>query len=82
MIERLGRIRGMERLGRRAIRRSYLGFDPRCVCRVGDSDRLGVFVLSVVFLGMDLFVFLQILRAFERLVADLANMRFERCVNY
>jgi hypothetical protein len=78
MIKRLGRIRGVERLGRRAIRRPWLGFDPRCVRRVGDGDRLRVFVLDMVLLGVDLFVFLQVLRTFERLLADLTNMRLER----
>jgi hypothetical protein len=38
-------------------------------------------VLGVVFLGVDLFVFLQILRTFEGLLADLANMGLEWCVN-
>ena len=68
----------MERLGRKTIRWPCLSFDPRRICRVGDGDRLGVFVLGVVFLGVDLFMFLQILRTFERLLADLANMRLER----
>ena len=80
MTERLG-IRGVERLGRQAIRRSRLGFNPGYVCRVGHGDRLRVFVLGVMFLGVDLFVFLQVLRTFERLLADLANMRFERRVD-
>jgi len=35
-------------------------------------------VLGVVLLGVDLFVFLQILRTFERLLADLANVGLER----
>jgi len=39
-------------------------------------------VLGVVLLGVDLFVFLEILRTFERLLADLANMRFERRMDY
>jgi hypothetical protein len=38
-------------------------------------------VLGVVFLGVDLFVFLKILRTFERLLTDLANMRLERRVD-
>ena len=67
-----------KRLGRKAIRRPWLGFDPRCISWVGDGNRLGVFVLSVMFLSVDLFVFLKILRTFERLLADLANMRLER----
>lgn len=82
MTERLGRIRGVEGLGRRAARRPCFGFDPRYVCWVGDSDRLRVFVLGVMLLGVDLFVFLQILRSFERLLADLANVRFKRRMNY
>ena len=81
MIKRLGRIRGVERLGRKTIRRSRLGFDPRCVRRVSDGDRLGVFVLSVMFFSVDLFVFLQILRTFESLLADFANMRLEWCMD-
>jgi len=40
-----------------------------------------MFVLGVMFLCVDLFVFLQILRTLERLLADLANMRFERCMD-
>ena len=82
IIERLGRVRRVERLGRKAIGRSCLGFYPRCICWVGDGNRLGVLVLSVMFLGVDLFVFLKILRTFKRLVADLANMRLERRMDY
>ena len=36
---------------------------------INDGDSLGVLVLRMVFFGVDLFMFLQILRAFERLVA-------------
>jgi hypothetical protein len=71
-------IQGVERLGRRPIRRPCLGFYPCRICRVGDCDRFRVFVLGMVLLGVDLFVFLQILRTFKRLLAYLANMRFER----
>jgi hypothetical protein len=74
-------IQGVERLGRRPIRRPCLGFYPRRICRVGDCDRFRVFVLGMVLLGVDLFVFLQILRTFKRLLAYLANMRFERRVD-
>jgi len=41
-----------------------------------------MFVLSVMFLGVDLFVFLKILRTFERLLAYFANVRLERRVDY
>ena len=34
-------------------------------------------MLGMVLLGVDLFVFLQILGTFEGLLADLANMGFE-----
>lgn len=81
MIERLGRIRGVERLGRRSVRRSGLCFDPRCVRWVSDGNRLGVFMLSVMLFSVDLFVFLQILRTFEGLLADFANMGLERCMD-
>lgn len=81
MIERLGGVRGVERLGRKAVRRSCLGFDPRCVRWVSDGNRLGVFVLSVMFFSVDLFVLLQILRTFKRLLADFANVGLERCVD-
>jgi len=39
-------------------------------------------MLNVMFLGVDLFVFLKILRTFERLLAYLANMRLERRMDY
>ena len=38
-------------------------------------------MLGVVFFGVDLLVFLQILRTFERLLAYLTNVRFERRVD-
>ena len=44
---------------------------------VDDGDCLGVLVLSMVRLGVNLFVFLQVLRALEALVADLAGVGFE-----
>lgn len=43
--------------------------------RVGDGECFGVLVLSMVFLRMDLLVLLEILRALERLFADLSHMR-------
>ena len=46
---------------------------------VPESHRgLGVLVQGMMFLGMDLFMFLQILWPFERFLADRASMRFER----
>ena len=81
MIKRLGGIRRVERLGGQPIRWSRLCFDSCCVYRVGDGDRLRMLVLGVMLLSMDLFVLLQILRSFERLLADLANVRFEWCMD-
>ena len=43
----------------------------------GDSDRLGMFVLCVVFLGVNFLVLFQVLRPLERLGADLADVRLE-----
>lgn len=49
--------------------------------RVVDGNGFGVLVLSVVFLGVDLFVLLQVLRTLEGLVADFAYMWFQRDVD-
>lgn len=42
---------------------------------VGNGERFGVLVLSMVFLRVDLLVLLEILGALERLLADLYHMR-------
>ena len=51
------------------------------VRRVGDSDGFGVFVLCVVLLCMNLLVLLEVLRPLERLLANIADVWFEGCVN-
>lgn len=51
--------------------------DTRTIGRVGDGDSLGVLVLGVMLLGMDLLVLLEVLRPFEWLLADYADVRFE-----
>ena len=48
---------------------------------VGDGFRLGVLVLSMVLLGVNLFVLLEVLRPLEGLFADVADVRLERCVH-
>lgn len=42
-----------------------------------NGNCLGVLVLSMVRLGVNFFVFLQVLRALEAFVADLAGVGFE-----
>ena len=44
---------------------------------LGDSDSLGVFMLSMMRLCMNFLVFLEILRTFEGFTADVAVVRFE-----
>lgn len=51
------------------------------VGRVSDCFRLGVLVLHVVGLGMNLFMFLEVLRTLEFLIADLAVVRFQGYVH-
>jgi hypothetical protein len=48
---------------------------------INDGDGFGVLVLGVVFLRMDLLVFLQVLGALERLFAYITDVRFERSMD-
>jgi hypothetical protein len=52
-----------------------------CISRVCDSDSFGVLMLSVVLFSVNLFVLLEILRAFEGLPADITHVRFEGCMD-
>ena len=52
----------------------------RAICGVGDGDSLRVFVLSMVFFGVDLFVLFEVLGPLERFLAYFANMGFEGSV--
>lgn len=62
--------------------RVLLAADAGRVGRVGDGDSLGVFVLGVMFLGMDLLMLLEVLRALERFLADNTDMGLERRVDW
>jgi hypothetical protein len=54
-----------------------LGTDAGGERRIGDSDGLGMLVCNVVFLCVNLFVLLEVLRTLERLFAYLADVRLE-----
>ena len=54
--------------------------DAGCEGGIGNSNGLGMLVGSMMLFGMDLFVLLKVLRALERLLANLAAVRFERSV--
>ena len=69
------------RRGCEGARLLVLTTDAGRVRRVGDSDGLGVLVLCVVLLGVDLLVFLEVLRTLEWLLANFAYMRLQRGVH-
>lgn len=48
---------------------------------VGDRYGFGVLVLGVVLLCVDLLMLLEVLRSLERLLANIADMWLEWCVN-
>ena len=64
-----------------AARFLVLTADAGRVRGVGDSNRLGVLMLRVVLLCVNLLVFLEVLWTLEGFLADLADMRFEGCVD-
>ena len=47
--------------------------DPRDICRIGNSDRFRMFVLDMMCLCMNLFMFLEVLWSLEWLLADLEH---------
>jgi hypothetical protein len=50
--------------------------------RIGYGDRLGMLVGSVMLFSMDLFMLLEVLGTLERFLANLADVRLERCVDW
>ena len=67
--------------GPKAARFLVLTADAGRVRGVGDSNRLGVLMLRMVLLCVNLLVFLEVLGTLEGFLADLADMRFEGCVD-
>lgn len=54
--------------------------DAGCEGGIGYSNGLGMLVCGMMLFGMDLFVLLEVLRALERFLANLAAVRLERSV--
>ena len=71
-----GRIISVYMGGRSGVRASLDGKSG-----IGDGNGFGVLMLSMVFLSMDLLMFLEVLWALEGLVAYLTNVWLQRCVH-
>lgn len=56
--------------------------DSLDVCWIGNGYCLGMLVLDVMLFSMDLFMLFEILRTLEGLLANLANVWLQGCVNY